>query len=89
MSKLDSTITIQRELRPCIVDGKKGLFHTWEHCGEVVPPSPMVGGHAGGQLSCVFGLVEFESGKVERVEPHEILFVDNKFAEYAFPDPEG
>jgi len=78
---------IKRELRPCIVNGKgKALFHMWEERSEIMPPSPLVGGHTGGVLKDVAGIVELEDGKVIRVNPTCIRFLDNKFQEYAFAD---
>ena len=42
-------------LRACLVDGRPGLFHCWEHRSDVIAPSPMIGGHPGGQISMVYG----------------------------------
>lgn len=39
----------------------------------------MVGGHPGGTIAQVFGIVEFSDG-VKRVEPHKIEFVDEEHA---------
>lgn len=88
MSKLDTTITVKQELRPCTINGRKGLFHTWEQFHRIVPPSPMVGGHLGGQICEMFALVEFETGGIERISPDEVVFVDNKVAEYIYFKPE-
>lgn len=84
MASLDSRITIHRELRPCIVNGQKALFHQWEDVSEIVPPSPMRGGHQGGTLREVFGIIEREDGTVCECYPYEIRFVDGKIEEYAF-----
>jgi len=65
-------------LRPCKVKGKdkeeKGWFHGWEHWSNVVGESAMIGGHSAGQISQVFGLVEFEDGTVKRIQPYDIVF---------------
>lgn len=64
------------ELRLCEVDGKFGYFHCWEQYSDVVAPSPMIGGHPGGQISHVYGLVEFHGEPVKRVNPTDIKFCD-------------
>lgn len=73
------------EYRPCIVDKKKALFHRWEERANIVSPSPMVGGHSGGVIRDVAGIVEFEDGTIAEVYATNIRFVDNPFAEIAFP----
>jgi|GEM_PF-3214406 len=66
-------------LRPCTIgkEKRKALFHCWAHRAEVTPPSVLRGGHSGGQLSAVFGIVEFEDGGVSEVYPCEICFTDH------------
>jgi hypothetical protein len=59
------------------------LFHCWEQKSQVVAPSPMVGGHPGGTVSGVLGIVEFANGSIAEVEPTDIVFIDNKHEEYA------
>ena len=73
-------------LRPCLVNGKKALFHTWEQQSQVIPPSPMVGGHSGGEIKLLFGIIEDENGQITRVNPTSIKFIDNKIQEYVFED---
>ena len=43
--------------RPCVVDGKKAVFHRWFDVCRVVEPSPMIGGAPGGQIQRTYGLV--------------------------------
>lgn len=84
-----SKINIEKELRPCLVNGKvKALFHTWEQHSEVIAPSVMVGGHNGGEIKVLFGIVEDEKGQVARVNPTSIRFLDNKIQGYCFIIPE-
>ena len=64
------------KLRPCIVDGERALFHRWEDYATVIEPSPMVGGHPGGQLRETFAIVEMESGQVMEVKPTKVKFED-------------
>lgn len=68
-------IKIRYETRGCLVDGRPGLFHCWEHWSNLVDESPLRGGHPGGQVSQVFGIVEFDNG-VRRVDPVKIKFCD-------------
>jgi hypothetical protein len=85
MAGLDATITVSNsEYRPCIVRGQKALFHQWIERAQVVPPSPMVGGHSGGVMKAPFGIIEREDGKIVEVDPESIQFADNHFKEFAF-----
>lgn len=93
-------LTIETRLRPCHIttyktDDKKpwkiekagtenALFHCWEQASNVIAPSPMVGGHGGGVVSGIYGIVELGNGSIRRVQPEDIVFIDNKFEEYAF-----
>lgn len=88
MAGLDGTIMVRNsEYRPCLIDGKtKALFHRWEHWSEVIPPSPMVGGHGGGVIQGDFGIVEFKDGKIGKVLPGQIQFTDNIFKEFCFEE---
>lgn len=62
--------------RPCIVEGKKAMFHDWTYESQIVYPSASYGDHTGGVVSSTLGIVEFEDGTVKVVEPKEIKFVD-------------
>lgn len=92
MTEIKGGITIPNPLyrpnpryRPCIIDGEqKALFHMWEQWSDIFPPSPMIGGHNGGAIQHVYGIVEFEDGTVGRASPYSIRFVDNLISEYAF-----
>lgn len=77
----DFTFTLQSrepKLRPCTVDGNNALFHRWEEYAVVIEPSPMVGGHRGGQLCQTYAIVEMEDGQVKEVKPSKIRFRDTK-----------
>lgn len=74
MAKLND-ITVKHELRLCKVRDELGYFHCWEQWANVVDASPMVGGHPGGQVSYVMGIIEFDNG-VRRVDPTLIKFCD-------------
>lgn len=65
-------ILIKQELRPCLVNGKKALFHKW-----IVKTDICEHKHSA-------GLVEFEDGTVDEVYYSKIKFIDNIINEYAF-----
>ena len=84
------TFLVGPERRPCYVDGERAMFHQWIIRAKVAPPSPMIGGHAGGQLWETFGLVEMEDGHMREVYPVKVVFADGgDFAEVAFRPPEA
>lgn len=74
MAKM-ADIQIRYETRLCEVNGEIGYFHCWEHWANVVDASPLRGGHPGGQVGRVYGIVEFSDG-VKRVDPVKIKFCD-------------
>lgn len=77
--------SIEIKRRPCYVEGQKAMFHCWSQESHVVGPSLLVGGHSGGTVSGVLGIVEFENGGVSKVYPEHIQFADGGgFEEYAF-----
>lgn len=65
--------------RGCKVGDELGYFHCWEWYATVVSPGLTVGSHPGGQLSQIYGIVEF-ADRVERVEPTKIKFIDEESA---------
>lgn len=52
----------------------------WEQYSEIIPPSLLKGGHSGGVVSGIFGIVEFPEG-IERVDPSKIKFIDQEHAD--------
>lgn len=60
------------ELRPCLIKHgdklSRAVFHMWETA---------VGRHPEGQISTVLGIIEYEDGIVDEVEPRHIRFTDN------------
>ena len=69
-------------LRPCIVnvDNKEvqAVFHMFYTEYWDVPPSPMIGGSPGGQMSMAMALVEYNDGTVGKVPACLIRFTDVK-----------
>lgn len=45
-----------------------------------------IGGCPEGQMSMIFGLVEYEDGTMGEVNPSQIRFVDNRIKGYAFEE---
>lgn len=64
------------DYRPCEVDGHKAIFHKWEEYQKPLEAGLTIGSPPAGQFSRVYGIVEFETGEVERVEPFKIVFTD-------------
>ena len=71
--------------RPCFVGDRKGMFHMWINEAYVCDGSMVIGGHPGGQVWSILGLVEFEDGHVEKIDPKNIRFADGgEFNETCF-----
>lgn len=68
-------IKIVTELRPCIINGKKALFHLWIKKKDIVMQSEYID-----------GLVEFIDGTVEEIRADKIRFCDSKVNEYYFKE---
>lgn len=76
MAGLD--IEVRLPLRPCKIEERDAIFHGWFPIAKPIEPSPLPGGHPGGQLSQVIGLVEWNNGTVHTAYPHEIRFLDTE-----------
>jgi hypothetical protein len=72
------------ELRPCVVNEKKALFHGWYRYADVFAPSPMIGGAPGGQYERPIAIVEYEDGKVGQCSPADVQFCDPPHSDYTF-----
>lgn len=87
---MQNNIEINFGVRPCIVkqtgEEKKALFHMWNNFAKPVAADVYAGGCPEGQISIVFGIVEYEDGSVDEVRPAQIRFVDNKIKGYAFEE---
>lgn len=78
MAGLGGTITVQGELRPCLVDAKPALWHRWTTRSEIVSPAMLKGGHLGGNITACFALIEYEDGQVAEVYPDRVRFLDTE-----------
>ena len=70
------------ELRKCVavINGEKreGFFHGWSHYANVLEPSCLRGGHAGGQVSETYAIIEGYDGVVFRCVPEKVVFQKEK-----------
>lgn len=78
MASLENAIRVYKELRPCMADGKRAMFHKWVTVREIVPPSIMKGGHLGGEVQDDFALVEYVDGTVAKVDVGSVRFLDSE-----------
>lgn len=68
-------------LRPCVIE-KRGsnprnaVFHCFGQFSEVVAPSPLEGGHGGGQIANIMAVVEYPDGQVDEVPAYCVRFTD-------------
>ena len=94
MAALDGKITIERGLRPCIVENSvKALFHLWEvkripHYEIKSIVKGFLNQSFEGFTEYTFAIVEYEDGTIHEVEPTQIRFVDNAMSEYVFTEME-
>ena len=75
----DARFAVEWKSRSCTVGQRNGYFHCWEHWSNVIDASPLRGGHPGGQIRQVYGIVEFKDG-VRRIDPAKIKFCDDENA---------
>lgn len=52
-----------RKHRLCQARGREAIFHRWTELATVVEPSPLVGGHPGGQTNITLAIVEYKKRK--------------------------
>lgn len=78
MANMYQTVTITTEKRPCLVNGRRALFHRWADSARPVVPRGMEEIDPETRYQCwnVHGIVEYEDGTVQRVWPSEIQFID-------------
>lgn len=64
-------------MRLCRAKGTKAIFHKWSEVSQVIPPSPMVGGHGGGEIRYATAIVEYlHNGQVTEVMANNVVFTD-------------
>lgn len=57
---------------------KKAIFHRWTEERQLVDASPMIGGHPGGEIAMTLAIVEYMNGRVDKVPPTRIRFLDTR-----------
>lgn len=83
MAKIVEVIEVSQQLRPVEIEiyGKKvhGLFHKWIEVDESKNAAP---------ARTSYGLVEVDNGKIFRIKPLYIRFLDSKdvFENYCFEE---
>ena len=69
-------------MRPCEVTIErttlKATFHAWSEYANVIGESPLIGGHASGQIKYPVAVVEYEDGQVNTVPATCVKFTDVK-----------
>lgn len=84
MASMNSEIIIKTELRPCMANGRKALFHRWCERSRAIDASSLIGGHPAGIIIYTVGIVELEHGIITEYNPTDIVFIDTKIEEYCF-----
>jgi len=99
MARVNNTITVTREARPCLVtilhrnapiEDRKALFYGVFPWAEVAATGPLKEGLPDGQIADVKAMVEFEDGSLHSVRVDRVRLLDSpgKFKEYAWGDEE-
>ena len=92
MAALDGKITIERELRQCMVSVPAKIRHIQNTSTQ---PGQYIIEKSEYETRALFhcwhpvtgnGTVEYEDGTIHEVEPTHIRFVDNAMSEYTFPE---
>ena len=96
MAALDGKITIERELRSCMVKiPKRVKKHIAKPANTITGEMTLYTEESEREIKTLFhcwhpvtgnAIVEYEDGTIHEVEPQNIRFVDNVMCEYAFPD---
>lgn len=69
---------INNENRKCIYKKTVCTFHGFYQESNVIPPSPLVGGHSGGVIAYPVAIIEDKKGELMEVEATSIKFVGDK-----------
>jgi hypothetical protein len=69
---------LKTENRKCIFKKEVYTFHGFYQESNVIPPSPLVGGHSGGVIAYPVAIIEDEKGNVMEVEAMKIQFVEDE-----------
>lgn len=72
---------LKTENRKCLFKKEVYTFHGFYQESNVIPPSPLVGGHGGGVIAYPVAIIEDTKGNVTEVEAISIKFVEVKDCE--------
>lgn len=72
---------LKTENRKCIFRKKAYTFHGFYQRSDVIPPSPLVGGHSGGVIAYPVAIIEGKKGELMEVGATYIQFVSEKDCE--------
>ena len=96
MGALDGKITIERELRPCMVKIPKQVKkHIAKPANTITGEMTLYTEESEREIKTLFhcwhpvtgnAIVEYNDGTIHEVEPTQIRFVDNAMSEYAFTE---
>ncbi len=81
MAKMEMVVRFNK-YRPCLVKGKKAIFHRWCEVAEI--RDAVLKGTISGQIKNTYGIVEFEDGSIGQYLPCYIKFCDNLVKDYGF-----
>lgn len=90
MAGLNGVITVTTsEYRPCLVKGRKAIFHRWGEGKKIFHDFLMVDGIEKATWTSIketisTAIIEFEDGTVAEVDPTDIKFYDPPHKEYYF-----
>ena len=99
MSTLDEKITIERELRPCMVKiPKRVKKHIAKPANTITGEMTLYTEESEREIKTLFhcwhpvtgnAIVEYEDGTIHEAEPTCVQFVDNAIRGYPFPQMEN
>ena len=69
---------INNKNRKCIFRKEAYTFHGFYQKSDVIPPSPLVGGHSGGVIAYPVAIIEGKKGELMEVEATSIQFKENE-----------
>lgn len=72
---------INNKNRKCIFRKEAYTFHGFYQKSNVIPPSPLVGGHGGGVIAYPVAIIEDTKGNVTEAAATSIKFVEVKDCE--------
>lgn len=69
---------LKTENRKCLFKKEVYTFHGFYQESNVIPPSPLVGGHGGGVIAYPVAIIEDTKGNVTEAAAISIKFIEEK-----------